>query len=47
MANVPNIGILGEHDFREQFGFKAEDSDNTPSIDAFFGYLARLAYYEY
>ena len=46
LANVPNLMICDDHEFRDDWGFRAEDS-KPGTIDNFYGELARQVYYEY
>jgi len=46
LANVPNLMICDDHEFRDDWGFRDEDSQLlTPDND--YGEEARLVYYEY
>jgi len=46
LANVPNLMIGDDHEFRDDWGWSPDDS--TPgSLDHFYGELVRQLYYEY
>lgn len=48
LANVPNIMMFDDHDIRDDWGFREEDSNpNTEKIDYLFGQCARQIIYEY
>jgi len=46
LANVPNLMICDDHEFRDDWGFKADDY-KPGTVDHFYGELARQVYYEY
>ena len=46
MANCPNLTIVDDHEIRDDWGWRKEDTDpSTP--DGFYGLQARWVYYEY
>lgn len=46
LANIPNLTICDDHEFRDDWGYRPEDY--TPgTADHFYGLMARQAYYEY
>jgi len=46
LANVPNLMICDDHEFRDDWGFKENDYTEG-TVDHLYGKLARQVYYEY
>ena len=46
LANVPNLMICDDHEFRDDWGFNSDDH-KPGTLDHFYGELVRQLYYEY
>lgn len=46
MANCPNLTMIDDHEIRDDWGWRSEDSDPL-TVDGFYGLQSRWVYYEY